>query len=115
MPRLRLSSYVRTERQRSGLSQAEFGELLGISRSAITKLEGARQPTVRLVLAAEIVFGRDSRDLFPRLYDDLQCEVLLRAVAMQLRLSERTDLISRRKCSHLCEMINRLQFNLPLL
>lgn len=115
MPRSHLSSYLRTERLRSGLSQRELGELLGMSRSAITKMEGERQPTVRIVLATEIVFGRHSRDLFPRLYDDLQYEVLMRAIAMQYRLAERTDAVSRRKHSHLCELINRLQFNQPLL
>ena len=115
MSRSRLSSYLRTERLRSGLSQQELGELLGMSRSAITKMEGARQPTVRLVFAAEIVFRRPSRDLFPGIYDALQDDILMRAIAMKYRLAERTDAISQRKHAHLCELINRLQFNQPLL
>lgn len=112
MSRSRLSSYLRTERLRSGLTQQEFGELLGVSADVIEKTENGRKPSVRLALAAEIVFSRPSRNLFPGLYDALEYDILLRAVAMEFRLSERADSVAQRKCQHLSALINRIQFNL---
>ena len=114
MPRSRLSSYLRTERLRSGLSQRELAELFGIGRTAITKVENGRKPTLEVLLAAEIVFGRSSHELLPLLHESLRDEILLRAVAMDFGLADRSDHVSLRKRAHLADLINRLQFNLPL-
>jgi transcriptional regulator with XRE-family HTH domain len=114
MPRSRLSDYFRTERLRSGLSQRELGELFGLSRHAVTKLENGRLPTLELAFAAEIVFGRSHHELLPLFHDTLKEEILLRAVAMDIRLADASDHVSLRKRAHLADLINRLQFNLPL-
>lgn len=111
MSRSRLANYLRTERLRSGLSQRELADVLGMSRSAITKMESARAPTLHLVLAAEIVFGRAARDFIPGFYAALQDDILLRAVALEFRLSDRSDPVSLRKRAYLGALINRLQFN----
>ncbi len=108
-------SYLRTERMRCGLSQQEFGELLGISGNAIAKAENGRAASLQIVLAAEIVFGQPTRNLFPGFYDALEYDVLLRAVVMEFRLAERTDKVSQKKRRHLSALINRIQFNQPLL
>lgn len=115
MRRSRLSSYLRTERLRSGLSQKEFAELLGLSRSAVSKVEGAERPSLQFMLGAEIIFRSTPREIFPALYEALEYEILLRAVALESRLSERTDAASMRKRRHLGALINRLQFNQPFL
>lgn len=114
MPRSRLSDYFRTERLRSGLSQRELSELYGVSRSTITKVENGRLPTLELVLAAEIVFGRSHHELLPLFHENLREEILLRAVAMDIKLADAADYVSLRKRAHLTDLINRLQFNLPL-
>ena len=111
MSRSRLANYLRTERLRSGLSQRELAQVLGMSRSAIAKMEGARRPSLHLVLAAEIAFGRAPRDFIPGFYEALQDEILLRAVALEFELGDRSDAVSMRKRAYLGALINRLQFN----
>lgn len=112
MPRSRLANYLKTERLRCGLSQREFGELLGMTGSAIGKVERNRcAPSLDLALAAEIVFGQPTCDLFPDLYELFEQEILLRAVALEFRLSGQRDAVSERKRSHLSALINRLQFH----
>jgi transcriptional regulator with XRE-family HTH domain len=113
MPRSQLSSYLRTERLRAGFSQRELAELFGMGRSVVTKAEGARQPTLRLVVAVEIVFGRPAPDLFPAVYARLARGVLKRALAMEQRLIGREDAVSRKKLVLLGELINRAQSNPP--
>lgn len=112
MSRSRLASYLRTERLRCGLSQKEFGELLGISGNAIGKVErGRRRPSLQLVLAAEIVFDEPGKVLFPALYEAFEYDILLRAVELEFRLADRMDAQSERKRAHLSALINRLQFH----
>ena len=114
MPRLRLSNYLRTERLRSGLSQREFGELMGLSGSRVALAESdQRAQSIRVVLMAEIIFGRPHRELFPELVESMEDAILLRAAAIESRLSTRTDPVSKRKRAHLNALINRLQFHLP--
>ena len=114
MPRLRLSNYLRTERLRSGLSQREFGELMGLSGSRIALAEAdQRKQSVRVVLMAEIIFGRPHRELFPELVESMKDSILLRAASLEARLFLRTDAVSKRKRAHLNALINRLQFHLP--
>lgn len=110
MPRHRLTNYIRTERLRTGLSQSEFGELMGLtgSRVALAELEQRKQ-SARIVLMAEIIFGRPHRDLFPEMVEAMEHVVLDRAVAMEARLAERKDAFTKRKRAHLTALINRLQ------
>lgn len=115
MARCRLSNYLRTERLRAGLSQRELGELLGAGRSWISKMENEPAPTMELAVAVEIIFHRPARIMFPDMFDAIEYGILMRALAMEYRLSNRDDAVSLRKRSHLSALINRLQFNQPLL
>lgn len=115
MARCRLSNYLRTERLRAGLSQEELGELLKLSGSSISKMENERSPTAQLVLATAIVFQRPARELFPALFEALEYDILMRAIEMEYRLTGKMDAVSIRKRTRLNELINRLQFNQPLL
>jgi transcriptional regulator with XRE-family HTH domain len=114
MPRTRLTNYLRTERLRSGLSQEELGELLGLSRSAITKMEGKRNPSAQLIISANIVFDRHPHHLFPEQYDALQHDILSRALSMTERFADCADAPSQRKYSCLCSLITRIQSSSPL-
>ena len=113
MPRSRLSNYLRTKRLRAGFSQQELADLFGMSRSVVTKAEGARPPTLRLAVVIEIVFGRPAVELFPGFYSRLQRAVLMRALAMEQKLIGRNDPTSRKKRALLSELINRAQNNPP--
>lgn len=115
MTRCRLANYLRTERMRAGLSQRELGELLGVSRSWISKQENETSRTVELSLAVEIVFQKHARELFPAMVDALEHGILMRALVMEHRLTYRQDRGALKKRKHLAALINRLQFNQPLL
>ncbi len=111
MPQLSLANYLRTERLRSGLTQREVGELLGVSRSVITKAEGDRPPSLQLLLMTEVMFGTTQRELFPGLYARLERRLILKALAIEHRLIGKDDPVSRRKCAFLGELIKRAQPN----
>ena len=115
MTRCRLSNYLRTERMSAGLSQRELGELLGLSRSSISKMENEQSPTMTLMIAIEIVFHHPAREMFPDMFYAIEHGILMRALVMECRLSNHHDAVSLRKRAHLSALINRLQFNQPLL
>lgn len=115
MPRTRLSSYLRTERLRSGLSQREIGELIGLSRSVITKAESGSPLSVRFAIGSAILFDRPTQELFPLIYEACALELLLRAVELEVGLQDRTDAVSLRKRAYLSALINRLQFKQTIL
>lgn len=63
-----LSNYLRTMRQRTGLSQAEVARRTGITRNALNRIElgRTRDPRISLVVAIIRALGIDSvwvRDL----------------------------------------------------
>jgi transcriptional regulator with XRE-family HTH domain len=75
-----LPSYLHTLRMQWGLSQAEFAELLGISASALCKIETlARRPSAKLLLASQIVLGLGPDQVFPGLYRSVERDILRRA------------------------------------
>src|SRR5262245_20561170 len=55
---LRLKNYLRYYRRRFGLTQRELAFLLGLSDSAISRIERNRsQPTLSVALACQALFG----------------------------------------------------------
>jgi len=113
MPRSRLHNYLRTERLRSGFTQSELADLLGIGRAVISKAEGTRLPPLKLLLMAEIVFGSSQRELFPDMYVRLVSKLLMRAAAMQQRLVSLDDPVSHKKRAFLGQLIERARSKLP--
>jgi transcriptional regulator with XRE-family HTH domain len=113
MPRSRLHNYLRTERLRSGFTQQELADLLGISRAVITKSEGTRSPSLELLLVTEITFGSSQSELFPGLYVRLVGKLLMRATAMEHRLQGLDDPVSRKKRLFLGQLIERAKSKLP--
>ena len=109
MPRNRLTSYLKTARLHSGLSQQEVGDLIGISRSMVAKIESGDRPSRRFVLEAEVLFGSSGRDLFPAVYQTFETELILRAFELELRLADKMTAVARHKRSFLNALINRLQ------
>jgi putative transcriptional regulator len=56
---------VREMREKKGLSQAEFGELLGVSRQTVYAIEtGKYDPSLPLAFAIAQAFGRKIEDIF---------------------------------------------------
>ncbi len=52
-------------REKKGLSQAQFGELLGVSRQTVYAIEtGKYDPSLPLAFAIAQAFGRKIEDIF---------------------------------------------------
>lgn len=79
MARPILPSYLHTLRMQWGLSQPEFAELLGITASALCKVETlTRRPSAKLLLATEIILGHGPEEIFPGLFRSVETDILRR-------------------------------------
>lgn len=67
----KLAHYLRSHRKRLGLSQDELAWLMGsASGSKVSKYERfTREPSLKAVLAYEIVFGVPARELFAGVFE----------------------------------------------
>jgi transcriptional regulator with XRE-family HTH domain len=85
----RLQNYLRTERKRAGLSQAELAFLLGCgSGSKVSRYERfRREPGLKAALACEALFGVPTRELFAGLYDSVERDVRRRAQLLTRHLA----------------------------
>ena len=64
------NTYLRQLRCRWSLSQDELAELLDVSQGRISRYEkGEEYPTLSIVLALQVIFGRSPRSLVSALYD----------------------------------------------
>lgn len=76
-----LPNYVRAQRKRLGLSQADVAVLLGAESGAkVCRYERfAREPSLRTALACEALFQTSVSELFAGLYEVAEREVARRA------------------------------------
>ena len=90
---------LRTYRRRRGLTQKELARLLlGCSGTNISRIErGLRRPTADTVIAASVLFGVSTEELFPGLYHDIEDRVLGQTYTLYEKVnaqhSARSDLI----------------------
>jgi len=105
-----LPSYLRTLRLQWGLTQVELARLLGISDSLLSLVEsGARQPTARVILPAEILFGLAGEEIFPGAYWEIEKVVAKRGRALRVRLQSRSGWGAAEKRRLLKTMISRVE------
>lgn len=85
-----LASYLRTHRKKSGLSQCEVAELLGLNSSqTISRYESlARIPSLRTALAFQVLFGAFPHRLFPALHTDVTKLTLARLRSLLDRIAD---------------------------
>jgi DNA-binding XRE family transcriptional regulator len=102
-------NYLTAHRKRWALTKQELAHLIGFhSRDPITRCEmSAREPTIKLALGCEIVFGLETRSLFPALYARTEEAVMTRAAALDEALRGREDLAAVRKRRLLQLMVER--------
>jgi transcriptional regulator with XRE-family HTH domain len=94
----KLPHYLRTERRRHGLTQADVAALLGGPwRSRVSLYERGALPPVQVALAYEAIFGRPVADLLGGVYDETAAMVRERARQMLAdeRLSSSRHLLRR--------------------
>jgi transcriptional regulator with XRE-family HTH domain len=105
----RVHSYLRTERRTWALTQKELSFLFGRKSSTqVSRLEqGERIPALDIVLACEILFTKTPRELFPKLYAELEEEVVRRAAELFEKLAPETDHTSMRKKEFLMALEKR--------
>jgi transcriptional regulator with XRE-family HTH domain len=110
MPPKRHKNYLRKYRLRAALSQREVSELLGIRRTSLSRYElGLRVPTAEIVIAVETIFGVGGAVLFPALYNSVEEELAIRALALHNRLAGLTDLASLKKLALISGIPGRLR------
>src|SRR5665213_3458904 len=103
-----LPSYLHTLRKQWGLSQPDMAALFDVTGSAMSRFENlSRQPTVELVIGAEVIFGQTAKDVFPALYQEIEHSIVDRAQLLRDSLKSRTDAVTRKKLRHLTEFIKR--------
>lgn len=91
MKKQRVSNYVRTYRNRSGLSQEEVAYLLGIKSGddVIKHEKGISRPKLGVAIAYEIAFQTRFLDLYPNLYGETDFAVRKRAAKLLEKLDSR--------------------------
>jgi transcriptional regulator with XRE-family HTH domain len=95
-----------------GLSQRELASLLGISESALSFCETqSRQPTVNVIVGAEVIFSQTARETFPALYAQIERDVMRRAAIFSEQLEKNSDKIASMKQRLLDEMITRSEID----
>lgn len=64
-PKLIFKNRIKEERQKSGLSQGELAEIVGVSRNTISSIEtGQFNPTAKLALVLCIALNKKFEELF---------------------------------------------------
>ncbi len=97
---LPLHNYLRMYRKRAGFSQAEIAFLLGTKSAAkVSRYEhGRRQPSLRTLLACEVVLGAPARELFAGEFRSIENMTKRRAILLVKKLSaQKPDTRTQRK------------------
>jgi len=105
----RIHSYLRTHRRKWALTQKELIYLLGREcASSISRLEqGKRPPCAALLLTCEVLFGITPRELFPKLYADVEEELLARAAKLYETLEGNEGPVVEKKKEFLDNVLKR--------
>jgi transcriptional regulator with XRE-family HTH domain len=101
-------SRIRKYRKSAPLSQGELSLLAGIrSQGLVSEFEaGLKRPGLAVAMANEIVFGVQTRDLFPHLHAQTTRRVLNNAKRLQTRMT--SDAKRRDADAYLTALIERL-------
>ena len=89
----RLPNYLRTYRKHSGLSQSEISFLIRLKdKSELSRYErNLRQPSLRMALACQEVYGKPVSELFAGLNESVARDSRDRMKRMQTRLQASAD------------------------
>jgi transcriptional regulator with XRE-family HTH domain len=94
MTKRRLSNYLRTYRKHSGLSQSELSFLLRLrNKSELSRYERSiRQPSLRMALAYQEVFGTPVSELFAGLNDLASRDARKQMARLKAQLQKRVEI-----------------------
>jgi transcriptional regulator with XRE-family HTH domain len=111
------TNHLRTHRKQRALSQSEVGELLGLPyQYDVSRYErGVRSPRTPILIAAELLFGEDSCDLFPALSRGIAEDMLLRVKQLRHKLANHHDAATITKRRYLLAVARRVEQRLRTL
>jgi transcriptional regulator with XRE-family HTH domain len=112
----RLPNYLRTYRKHSGLSQSEVSFLIRLKdKSELSRYErNLRQPSLRIALACQELYGVSVADLFAGFSDSVAQDTRNRMKRLKTRLQAKTDLKSTgRKIMQRFQWISRRLLEAP--
>src|SRR5262249_3850744 len=90
---------------RLGLTQRELAYLLGLSDSAISRIErNISRPTLTIALACQVLFGAHPFELFPDVFSQVEGAVKKRAVKLHERLQAGVERNTKAKSDFLREL-----------
>lgn len=105
---------LRIHRRRWALSQQELGDLLGLSRTAITRLENETESTsLATAFGLMVVFGIKANVMQPHIYAQIEDAVMNRAAKLDQTLRGKSDPKSLRKLELLSDMVHRASPSQP--
>jgi transcriptional regulator with XRE-family HTH domain len=107
-----LPNYLLTNRKRLALSQEEVAFLLGATGEnkgvKVCRDERfAREPSLRMALTYEAIYGKPARELFAGIYEEIEREVAARAKILLHRKDREPDAESARKRQMLADLSGR--------
>jgi len=96
-------------RKRTGLSQGELAELIGISQSALSRIEEAQVSDLRLdaALSLTVIFGQRPHRMFAERFAELEDAIMTRAADLYQALRGKRDAKSMKKHALLDDMMRR--------
>jgi DNA-binding XRE family transcriptional regulator len=101
---------VRSCRKHYSITQKELAHLLALSQTAVSRLETNCEPaTIETAFALQVIFGMPPSVGFPRLYQNVEEDVMARAAGLDRRLRRKTGGRAHRKRQLLSDMIARVK------
>lgn len=102
------NAYLRRLRLRWMLSQGELAELLDVSQGRVSRYEnGEEHPTLSVIFALQVIFGRSPRSFASALFDMIEEAVIRRAAEFERILAKKKDFASAKKRHLLSAMMQR--------
>lgn len=99
---------VRSLRKEFALTQDELADLLSISQTAISRIEGDTEPaSLDTALGLQVVFDFEPRLLFHRRYGKIEDAVMRRAAKLDRRVAVQGDPKSLKNQRLLAGMVKR--------
>lgn len=105
----RLKIYMRTNRLKWGITQAELAYLLGLKTgSVVSRMERVkRQPGVMVVLACQVIFGTMPTELLPGPFSDIEDAVMRRVHEMNKKFQSKPSPKNKAKQLLLKDIVER--------
>jgi transcriptional regulator with XRE-family HTH domain len=105
-----ISSYLRTYRRRSGLTQSEVAFLLdardGTKVSRYERL--SRRPNLHSTIGLQVIFGLATKDILPRVFVSAERRIVERALVLSRQLKGTSDSPrTRRKLEFLSAILTK--------